>query len=895
MDAIDGEMIPPKPPPVGAGSANVLGGFSHAGSLLEFDQIRRHLASFTRTVVGQESAWSLAPSRQPLEIATRQQETDEARQFLDQGESLEFGLDTDLRPLVQRALLDGLLRGEDLHAILELVRASRYSRSSLTRRQELPLLAGIARNIPDLEVLEEAIRSAISPAGEILDDASPALRDLRREGRAAYQRLNEVMQRNLRRLQRQGLVQEPIITQRNGRAVLLVKAEMKSQAPGIVHDVSDSGATVFIEPMAAIELGNRWRETRLAEEREEERILRDLSSLVGQLGEDLQLTLDLLGRLDLAMAKGRCSITWRATAPLVTQQEGAERYLRLTQARHPLLPKDAVPISLELGRARSTLNTLEGPECSPSDHQGSNRPYSSYGTQPKGASSPREEQPGRTVMLITGPNAGGKTVALKTVGLLALMAHAGLHVPAEEAHFPLLDGVFADIGDQQSIEQSLSTFSSHIQNLRTIMEQATARSLVLVDELGTSTEPEEGSALAQAILSYFQRSGVLMVATTHHRAVAHYVQEQPGMVNASVDLDPQTLDPTYRVTMGLPVRSYAMTIAARMGLAPNIIEHAKSLMSPSQAATDDLVQELRAERQLVEQLHQDAEIALAQARVQQTEVEVRLASVEATKTDLVEEARQELQDQIEDLLSRLRRVERSLQQHQEFAAVRPAAAPVPEPEAEEGYIGDAGSPQREPIAQLRSELIEAHRQVTSVQWQPIQVNRVNWQHRLRGGDRVYIRGIGRPVEVLSPPDKEDRVEVLLGTMRAKIPVYQLEGPAAENPQASVPPKRGGSVGVGSGIYLSRGTGGPPTGSGRRLVSTEIDLRGHRADEALFKIDSLLNDASLSGAGQLKIIHGRGTGALRRAVREYLGEHPLVATFAPAADASGEGVTVVELK
>ena len=512
-----------------------LGGFEQAGTLLEFDQIRRRLASFTRTTRGGESALALEASASPLEIAIRQQETTEARMFLDQGGTLESGPGVDLSEYVQRSLLDGVLRGEELYPLAELARAARFDRSSLSRREELPLLAGLAGNLPDLQAMEGPIRSAISPAGEILDGASPALWQLRQESRAAYQQLNGVMERSLRRLQRQGLLQEPLITQRNGRLVLLVKTEMKSQAPGIVHDVSDSGATVFIEPMAAIELGNRWRETRLAEEREEERILRDLSAMVGDFGPDLQLTLDLLGRLDLAMAKGRCSLDWRAISPSMSLEDSLDgspeasteasggRRIKLVRARHPLISADPVPISLTLGESNPGSSAKK-----------------SEGLQPI------------NVMIITGPNAGGKTVALKTVGLLALMAHAGLHVPAEEAEFPLLDGVYADIGDQQSIEQSLSTFSSHIQNLRSIMERVTSNSLVLVDELGTSTDPEEGSALAQAVLSHFQRRGVLMIATTHHRVVAAYAQDHDGMINASVDLDPQTLEPTYRITLGLP-------------------------------------------------------------------------------------------------------------------------------------------------------------------------------------------------------------------------------------------------------------------------------------------------------------------------------------------------------
>ena len=873
------------------GIPSSLGGFAQAGTLLEFDQIRRRLAGFTRTTGGEQSALALEASASPLEIAIRQQETTEARLFLEQDGALEFGPGVDLSEYVQRSLLDGVLRGEELYPLAELARAARFDRNSLSRREELPLLSGMAGNLPDLQGMEGPIRSAISPAGEILDSASPALRQLRQESRAAFQQLNGVMERSLRRLQRQGLLQEPLITQRNGRLVLLVKTEMKSQAPGIVHDVSDSGATVFIEPMAAIELGNGWRETRLAEEREEERILRDLSALVGEFGPDLQLTLDLLGRLDLAMAKGRCSLDWQAISPSMSLEGSLEdsleasggRRMKLVRARHPLISADPVPISLTLGEIYPGINA--GPGINAKGDEAS----SSVVGDPQPAN----------VMIITGPNAGGKTVALKTVGLLALMAHAGLHVPAEEAEFPLLDGIYADIGDQQSIEQSLSTFSSHIQNLRSVMSQVTPKSLVLVDELGTSTDPEEGSALAQAVLSHFQRRGVLMIATTHHRVVAAYAQDHDGMINASVDLDPQTLEPTYRITLGLPGRSYAMTIASRLGLEAEVVEHARSLMSPVQAATEDLLRELRSERHLLEQLHQEAESSLAEARRQQAEVEARLANVEDAKAELVEIARQELQKQITELQDRLKQAERSMQQ----SVVLPIRPPAADPASQ---APDAEMPEPRSLERVRVELNEMRRQVSSSQWQPIPLTRTGWQQRLARGDRVYLRGIPRPVVVVAPPDGEEQVEVLLGTMRATIPLYQLEGLAggSSSPGGSLSPGSGTGEGhrlahhsSGEGLQENRSSqrpGGQRSGI-RRPFNPEVDLRGQRVEEALGNVDGLLDTAAVQGVQELRIIHGTGTGALRRAIREYLKGHPLVESSTPAPDASGEGVTVVILK
>jgi DNA mismatch repair protein MutS2 len=839
--------------------SNSLGGFGRALNLLEFDQIRQRLAGYARTALGQERALELTPVGDIREIGTRLQETDEARLFLDNGGGLEFGPGADLREYLQRAMLGGSLRGEELHQIQRLAAAAGFNHKALAHRDDLPLLAGMAGNIPDLGGLEDAIRRAISPAGEVLDDASPELRQLRRESRSAYQQLNEVMQRSLRRYQQRAVVQEPIITQRNGRLVLLIKAENKSQIPGIVHDVSDSGATVFIEPLPAIETGNRWRETRLAEEREEERVLRALAARVGDESDDLQLAMDLLARLDLALAKGRYSADRRGVAPVI---DSAAPRLRITGARHPLLTERVVPTSIQLG--------------------GDNG-----------------------VMVITGPNAGGKTVALKTVGLLAMMAHAGLHVPAEAAEFPLLDGIYADIGDQQSIEQSLSTFSSHIQNLRAILDQVTARSLVLIDELGTSTDPEEGAALAQAILGHLRERGVMTIATTHHRGVARYVQEQVGMVNASVDLEPGTLEPTYRITLGLPGRSYALTIADRMGLAPEILEDARSFIAPSQLETDDLVKELQEERAVVAKIRRESEALLAQAQAQQAETEARLATVESARLELVEEARLDLQKRIGGLLAQLNQAERAAEHAEAEQAARRLMRPAPGAPPR----GVGGGQTSERFRAYQEDLAQLEKELTSPQWEPIEVERTPWQEELRSGDRVYIRGIPRPVEVISSQDADEHIEVLLGTMRARIPVYQLERPAeagleTESQPTTIPTLGNGGTTAPSGpdpsahgvrFRHNRDAGVYYRRPSPRQVKTDLDLRGHRVDEALDKVETLLNQAALSGVPEIRIIHGQGTGALRSAVRDYLRGHPLTASSGPESEGANDGVTVVELK
>ena len=800
--------------------------FQPALTLLEFDAIRQRLAASARTAVGAEAAADLTPSADPPEVAVRQQETAEARRLLETAGPLELGPGDDLRPAVRRAQLGGVLSGVELRSAAALASAARLNRAALARRDDLPLLAGVVRNLPDLSELENAVNRAVSPAGEALDQASPELARLRRESRAAYTALNEVMQRALRRYQRTGVAQENIVTERNGRMVLLIKNDFKGQAPGIIHDVSDSGATVFIEPMPAIELGNRWRETRLAEQREEERVFRELSALAGRHSAEITLTLRLMGRLDLAVAKGRYAAALRAVPPHFLPDDEPRR-LKLTAARHPLLAGEVVPTTISIDA-------------------------------------------GHPVLLITGPNAGGKTVALKTVGLLAMMAHAGLQIPAGDAVFPRLDGIYADIGDQQSIFESLSTFSSHIRNLRRIMDAATPQSLVLIDELGSATDPEEGSALAIALLAYLRDRGAMVVATTHHRNVARRAQEAPGMLNASVDLNPRTLEPTYRLTHGVPGRSYALTIAARLGIPASVIADAQTRLEPSHLQTDHLLQELQEERLAVSELRRQAEAALEAAQRQEQETARQLAAVEETKSQLVEDARRELAAQLQQVANDIRRAERTLQRQQNQQNQQS--------QQNEPRHQDAPAAPEVDLPAERQRLDETRQEIISPDWAPIPVERPPWYHDLRPGDRVYIRGVARPVEVVTAPNSQQEIEVVIGNMRARLPVYQLDRPA----------DRLHPVAEQAGVVYRRP-------AGKRTLSPEVNLHGYRVDEALSLIDSLLDAAALEGMTSLKIVHGKGTGALRRAIREYLGGHPLVAATQPGEGGAAGGVTIVTLR
>ena len=597
-----------------------------------------------------ELAFGLAPSYELAEVARRQEETTEARRLLGGGSSLELSEARDLGEALQRASLGGALTGEELRHVYYTLAATRRARAAVLRQKDMPVLGEVARGLPVLRDLEEQISSAIGVSGEVLDGASPVLKGLRAEGRSAYQRLMDSLERMVRRSQRDGILQEPIITQRNGRMVLLVKTEMKHRLPGIVHDVSDSGATLFVEPMAAVGLGNSWRELRLAEQREEEKVVRSLSAKVEAHSDELFLGGELLARLDLAMAKGRYASDTGAVAAALIDTE--RPYISLVDARHPLLEGEVVPI-------------------------------------------------------------------------------------------------YADIGDQQSIKRALSTFSSHIHNLRVIMEQAGDKSLALIDELGTSTDPEEGSALAKAILQGFLDRRITVVATTHHRDVAAFVQDHPGMMNASVELDPQTLAPTYRLTLGLPGGSYALTIASSLGLETEIVEGARALLSPDHQQAESLLKELQEERHLAQERRRQAEEAKVEAETRSAELDDQLAKIQDTKAQMIDEARHELQRRVDDTAKRLRAGERALERVGSQSVSREA----------------------------QNELGKVRRELRSPTWQAPPSRRHDWLKQLQPGDRVYLRGMPQAVEVIAPPGDGDTAEVLLGTMRARVPAYQLDRPA----------------------------------------------------------------------------------------------------------------------
>ena len=789
------------------------GARSKSIQLLEFDLIRERVADFASFYPARLLALRHGPSYHQLEVADLQRETVEGRALLDERGDVSLRVSSDVTPAIKRASLGGILSGMELLEVTESLEVHRRAKNAvLSVRHKAPTLAELAQGIPDLDELRRQIRSRIGDNGAVVDDATQTLRALRSQIRQAYDHVAGALSTIIQSAVGQEALQDNVISVRGDRLVVQVKQEMRRRIPGIIHDASNTGATIFVEPFSTVELGNTWRELALEEEREIFRILRDLTSLVGRLSEDILRGNELTARLDFILARARYSqsIDGVCAMPILpAQPRDGENHgrstIRLIQARHPLLGGDGVPINMSIG-------------------------------------------PDWSVLVVTGPNTGGKTVAMKTVGLLALMHQSGLQIPAEDgSSLPVFDGIFADVGDQQSIEQSVSTFSSHMQNVVEILREATQSSLVLLDELGTSTDPEEGSALAKAILQDFAEREITTIVTTHHRSVATFAEATQGMMNASVQLDATTLKPTYHLTTGVPGRSYAMSVAASLGLPQRLMEQARSLMEPQYLRFEDWLNELQREREQLQQRLQQADETQAHLESLRSQLTEQIDYIVSHRDDILDSVRRELLSQYEETRSRLRKAE---------AALSWSTAP------------QQPSRFRQDVARFRREVEEGRPQTPSPA--PLRIP----ERPLAVGDTVFVRGLNLKGTLVSLPEQGD-AEISIGSVKIQVDPRRLSLVDGQ-PEPPAP---------GVGIDL-----------GPVLESAEIDLRGQRVEESLFKLEELLDKAVRDGLSELRVIHGRGTGALRNAVREHLRRHPLVGSFGPESpEHGGDGATSVQLK
>ncbi|MBV9602007.1 MAG: endonuclease MutS2 [Chloroflexi bacterium] len=787
---------------------------------LEFDAVRELLARHTSFSASHALALELQPTSQLGEARRRQAATAESLKLPGLRPGLHMGGVHDVRPAVERARVGGSLSAEDLLDVASTVRAARAWRRGLGPLQdETPTLLELAEAcLGDHPGLVEDIQDAISDSGEILDSASPGLGRIRSELRGAHDRLVTRMREIMSAAPFRDAVQDPVVTQRNGRYVIPVRAEFRGQVPGIVHDQSASGATLFVEPLAVVEMANRWRTLILDEEREVERILRALSQEVGEQADELARSVDGLAQLDLARAAAALAEQQRATAPelVAVPLPPGQPVLKLVDARHPLLSGTVVPISLELG----------------GDFD---------------------------VLLITGPNTGGKTVALKTAGLLSLMAQAGLFVPAAEGcRVAVFERVEADIGDEQSLQQSLSTFSSHISRIVRMLGAADSCSLILLDELGAGTDPQEGAAIARALLDFLRERGAYVVATTHYPELKSYAESTPRVQNASVEFDVQTLSPTYRLMVGLPGRSNALLIAERLGMPAEVLDSARAYVAPHVRETEAILDQIAHERAIAEDARARALKEAADAATLKVRARGLLREAERKHKEVWETARSEADRELADLRREAHRVRLQLQT---------------------ARSGGPSEPAREVIDDALT-LPGLHVPAPPVVAEPEEPEPVEAAHVVVGAE-VMVPRLGLPGRVMAVRDDNVEIEVL--GRRVRMPLADLEGatrPTSAERRAAQP-ERLPTLAIAS-----------PRGE----VPYQLDLRGMRRDAAVERLDEYLEDASLSGMPEARIIHGKGTGAVRQAVRETLRRSPFVTRFAPEPDASGgDGATQVWLK
>ncbi|HUQ43737.1 MAG TPA: endonuclease MutS2 [Candidatus Limnocylindria bacterium] len=794
--------------------------------ILEFPLVRARLAERTSFGPSRRLAESLRPESDPVLVARGLDQTDEARALVEERPGAGIAGARDVGPAIERAVRGGRLDPQQFLEIWATLDATAALKPHLEDARR-PLLRDLGRLLHPLPAITSTLARSFDPAGELLDTASPRLGSLRAAVRIAFERLKRRLD-TLVGSELAGSLQEPIITLRNGRYVVPVRADAKSRVKGIVHDSSGSGQTLFIEPLVVVELGNAWREAQLAEQEEVDRILDELSALIGANAGPLRETLDSLSRFDFWAAKAQLAGEMGASRPETSKRQE----VALFSARHPGLTGRVVPTDIRLGD-------------------------------------------GFTALVVTGPNTGGKTVTLRTLGLLALMHQAGLHVPAAPgSKLPIFKDVFADIGDEQSIAQSLSTFSGHMRSIIRIAEAAAPGTLVLLDELGAGTDPTEGSALAQALLDHFIKAGALVAATTHYAELKAYAHTTPGSMNASVEFDLESLSPTYKLTIGLPGGSQAFAIAERLGLPPALVADARSRLSESERAFEATLARIR---------ETEGETAESKARAREAELRageaLRAAAEERrraqqTRADTERRAREEAEQLVAELRRELEAARQALERGTltapaidsllERADERLARAPAPGPATASRGRGakagtEAGSAAPEAPAWRVGDLAQSASG--------------GWNGRIAELDP--IRG---------------RAMLEAGALRVSVDVADL-APIASGAPGSRP--GGGAFSDSAG---SAGTNVAQIRQSRsRSVPMSLDLRGARVDEALSALDRYLEDASLAGLAKVTVIHGLGTGALRDAVRSASGAHPLVKSVrAGERGEGGDGVTIVEV-
>lgn len=797
---------------------------------LEFSEVRRRLSVHCQYSVASDLAQNLAPTpdRRIAEswIAT----TAEARYLLDSFPEFSVGGARDIRELLAKVEKGARLQPSELLMIMDTLAAARRLKRMFIKLPEyderFPNLLDIVGGIENVHRLDSALEQSIGPRGDVLDSASVELARLRKAVRVAHSRLTERLN-NLRSSSRVGsAMQENLVTVRDGRYVIPIKADARNVVRGIVHGTSASGQTLFIEPFDVVELNNSWRERQADEQQEVNRILDDLSEKVAEHADVLRRMVKAVAEVDLALAKARYARAIDANRPVFHDPAPDGHRVRsadighpshivsLKEARHPLLnPETVVPLSVDIG----------------ADFR---------------------------VLLITGPNTGGKTVVLKTIGLLTIMAQSGMFIPAAaHSELSVFPEVFVDIGDEQSIEQSLSTFSSHITNIVAMLRRVRANSLVLLDELGAGTDPQEGSALARALITRLLQSRAMVVATTHYSEVKAYAYATPGVENASVEFDVETLSPTYRLTVGIPGKSNALAIARRLGVPGDVIDQADEILHAGDQQADDLINDIRRRREQATEELADAKRARSDVEELRRRAARSLREAEQTRREARDVATLEIERELQGARTLLADLERAR------AMARPEVSPPTSTRDVSAQIAEAlDSTQR----------ARRKRAPTPA---PLQQKRP-----IRSGDRVRIHSLQQSADVLSVEGNNAMVQ--MGALRSRVAVNDLE--------------RTSGSGEDEGRESPRAS--HPVAQATPEVSTETDIRGLRAADVEPRLEQYLHDAYLTGLPWVRIIHGKGTGALRKVVRDILQSHPVVERSETARqNEGGDGATVAWLR
>ena len=789
--------------------------------LLEYPKILARLKAYAGFTGSADLAESLRPTSSLEKALDLQQQTREARLLISRYSDLSFQGAVDLRPMVDQTLHGITLEAVELLAIRNTLVISRNAKRVFEEHAPDALsLAGHAANLSEGLGLVDLINKTISERGEVLDGASEALSRIRSEMKVTHARLMERLSRYLNDPNSAHMLQEALITQRGGRYVLPLKSEFKGRIKAIIHDQSASGATLFIEPIAVVEWNNKYRELELQERDEVLRVLRELSVRVAEQAESLNMTMAAMSILDLALMKARYADDLGAVEPVLLpfipnpSPHHPGSTIRLRRARHPLLdPAKAVPIDFEL-------------------------------------------DPETFSVVLTGPNTGGKTVTLKTVGLAVLMAQSGLQVLAQSgSQLSVFRDVFADIGDEQSIEQSLSTFSGHITQLVRVLKKADYRSLVLLDELGAGTDPQEGSALARAVLSHLLNRRITCVVATHYPELKAFAHATKGVTNASLEFDLETLRPTYHLIIGLPGRSNALAIAERLGLRQDIIDAARSELDPSELHAEDLLDEIHRQRDLARENYEASEKARREAEAARQKTSARLAQLEADKNAILQKAEGQAEAELEALRAELEKMRREMARMKEPAE------------------------KTEQVTQLLENLaVVEEKQEKKAKKQARAPRPRRAEGQIQVGEKVLVRRLGTEGTVTSV-DAEG-LEIQVGMLRLRVRPTDVDRRVAV-----VEP-----VAVEKLAAVVTGRTALPTVDSPGL---ELDLRGQRVDEALDALDSYLERGFAAGLIFGRIIHGRGTGALRQAIREALRQSSYIKRWEPGGEKEGgDGVSVV---